>query len=508
MRDLTLIGFIALSFGIASYSVLEELNAFSIANLAVGATALILAAGLGLRIWGRERRKALGATTVEALLSVVAVVWAAVLVQALAGMSGVRFDWTFEKRYELAPATRKALAALPDPLDMTLYYLEGDPRIRSTRLLLAELARHVDASVRTLRLDDVPEDEDRYGIGSSNSVLLRSGGSWQLVDRPTEGALFEALSHLDSRRETILYVTVGAGEGDLERRSDLGYSGLRSALETEGYELRPLPSALMSQVPADADAVMVISPDRALPPATLDALREYLEQRGGRLLAFLDPERSNTESGMAELLGEFGLRSPEATIVDPTSGPIEGSAPGLSPIAFNYSEHPVTRELNSNRMTFFRGVRSFLLRKPEPNDRLGARVFASGESWLQKIPWPPAMQVAPEKPPGVRTDYYPIAVTGEYPRAGGRARIVAFGDSDFASNRFLRTLYNLDLVVNAVHWITERELAITLRPKGAQLLQFPVPIQNSLAALYGVGLLIPELLLLAAGLAWLRRRRG
>ena len=62
--------------------------------------------------------------------------------------------------------------------------------------------------------------------------------------------------------------------------------------------------------------------------------------------------------------------------------------------------------------------------------------------------------------------------------------------------------------MNAIHWIVERESAITLRPKGARLVQFPVPIQSSLTALYGVGLLIPELLILAAGLAWLRRRRG
>jgi hypothetical protein len=508
MRELALVGVIALSFGISSYNILEELNAFNVANLAVGTAALVVAGGLALRSWGRSRRGALGAPTAKALLSVLAVTGAAVLVQTLAGISGVRFDWTFEERYELAPATRKALAALPEPLDMTLYYLEGDPRIRSTYLLLGELARHREATVRKLRLDEVPEDEDRYGIGSSNSVILRSGDRWELVARPTEGALFEALSHLAARRQRVLYVTVGTGEGDLERRDDLGYSGLRSALETEGYELRPLPSALMSEVPPDADAVVVISPDRALPGTALDALRAYLEQRGGRLVAFLDPEKSNPKSGMVALLGDFGLRSPEAIIVDPTSGPIEGAGGGLSPVAFNYSEHPATRELNSNRMTFFRGARTFALHKPKPDDRLGGRVFASGESWLQESPWPPAMRIAPEKPPGARTDYYPIVVTGEYPRAGGRARIVAFGDSDFASNRFLRTLYNLDLVVNSVHWLAEREPAITLRPKGAQLLQFPIPIQNSLSALYGVGLLIPELLVVAAGLAWLRRRRG
>ena len=83
---------------------------------------------------------------------------------------------------------------------------------------------------------------------------------------------------------------------------------------------------------------------------------------------------------------------------------------------------------------------------------------------------------------------------------------MAFGDSDFASNRYLRALYNLDLLVNAVHWATERESAITLRPKAGRLLQFPVPIQRSLNALYGIGLLVPELLVMAGMWVWLRRR--
>ena len=54
-----------------------------------------------------------------------------------------------------------------------------------------------------------------------------------------------------------------------------------------------------------------------------------------------------------------------------------------------------------------------------------------------------------------------------------------FGDSDFASNRYLRALYNLDLVLNAVHWALEREPEITLRPKLRDAVQFPLPMQKT-----------------------------
>ena len=83
---------------------------------------------------------------------------------------------------------------------------------------------------------------------------------------------------------------------------------------------------------------------------------------------------------------------------------------------------------------------------------------------------------------------------------------VAFGDADFASNRWLRTLYNLDLILNAVHWATENEAEVTLRPKVRSTVQFPLPLNDSVQALYGVGLLLPEVLLIAGGIVWLRRR--
>ena len=80
------------------------------------------------------------------------------------------------------------------------------------------------------------------------------------------------------------------------------------------------------------------------------------------------------------------------------------------------------------------------------------------------------------------------------------------GDSAFAANRHLRSLYNLDLILNSVHWVLERESAITIRPKLRARVQFPLPASDSLQMLYSVGLLMPELLLIAGVCVWSRRR--
>ena len=504
MRELLLVGLITLVSGLGSYRIQGEIGAFSSANIAIGIVALLLALGLRLRRGALARvGPAAPGALLDSVLGVVAVAWGVVIVYGAAVHSESRLDWTFESRYELAPATCEAILALPGPPRLTLYFEDGDPRVRRTRQLLDEIGRCRDGIiVRNRALADYPEDEDRFEIGSSNSVVLELGERWGTIQRPSEGALFEALSMLDDVQGGVVYVTNGTGEGSLQRADGLGYSGLAVALQTEGYTVRTLPTASISEVPDDARVVIVIAPERQLRDVGLDALRRYLERGGGSLVVMLEPCR---ESGIEGLLAEFGMESSDRLLIDPASGPVDGERAGVSPLAYNYSQHPTTRGLNANRMTFFRRARSFKLRKPRPDDKLTTTVYASSAAWLADDACGPGPS-SPTPPQGQRTDYYPLLVTGIYARGEGETRIAAFGDASFASNRYLRAMYNLDLTLNTIHWAAEREPAITIRPKSGGVLQFPVPIQNSLKAFYGVGMAVPELLLLAGALIWLRRR--
>jgi hypothetical protein len=509
MRELGLIGLIGILFGLGSYQMMGELSAFIAINLLLGVGALAGAMFMALLRLGHARQPALRRPIERSLGSTIAVIALCVGAYWLAAWSEIRFDWTFEGQFQLAEATVRALDELnelDDPLIVTLYYDGGDPRTRSSRLLLEEMARGRDFEVRSRAIDEHPEDEDRFGIGSSNTVVLELGRSWERVDRPTEGALFEGLSRLRGGREVVVYISAGAGEGDLERGDALGYSGLRAALESEGYEPRPLPLALLDRIPDDAGAVIVIAARREIPGRALYALRRYIEG-GGSLIAFVEPGR---QSGIEGLLAQYGLSTPNAFVVDPTSHPVEGDLPGIELIAFNYAKHPVTHGLNRNRMTFFSRARAFDLEKRDPSDRLRGVVFSSGEAWRVPADELSSIDSSLRPPDDAVPNYQPIVAVAELQRQWGRSRLLVFGDSDFVSNRHLRALYNLDLVMNGIHWAVDREPAITIRPKsgGRQLIQFPVPLQRSMSALYGVGLLIPELLILAGGLIWLRDWRA
>jgi ABC-type uncharacterized transport system involved in gliding motility auxiliary subunit len=158
-------------------------------------------------------------------------------------------------------------------------------------------------------------------------------------------------------------------------------------------------------------------------------------------------------------------------------------------------------------MLFFRRARPVVAaRKPQEDDDVRALVFSSRRAWLSDDVAAAQRGQLPERAADAVEGYQPIAAAGRFPREAGEARIVVFGDADFASNRYLRALYNLDVVSNAVQWAAEREPHITLRPKALTPDQFPLTPQQSLRMLFGVGLVIPELCLLAAAIAWLRRR--
>jgi hypothetical protein len=512
MRELLGVGAIALGFGALASFASEEPGWFVLANFALGAAALVAGLLVGLLRARHANALAFRRPLLAGAARVALALALAVGLERAAAWSGVRVDWTFERKYEPAPATLAALGELCEMggAEALLFADEFDPRRRSTRLLLQTLAERSCLRFEERRLDAAPEEEERYGVGTSNTVVLRqlrrdAPERFELVERPTEGSLYEAFARFSSREGGTLWVARGAGEGDLESGDPTGYSGLASQLVTEGYALHQFVSPAVSEIPDEVAAVLWIAPERALPAEALGALERYLA-RGGHLAAFLEP---GGQSGLEALLARWGIEPSGGVVVDPASAALDGCVPGLCPLVYNYATgHPVGRGLDPTRMSFFRGARSFTLRKPEIEDRLVQVALASPRSWIAPDLSVLARSTPPERPSQETGDYHPLVVAGSYARAGRETRIVAFGDKHLASNRDLRALYNLDLVLNAVHWAAAREAAITLRPKVAVSgrMQFPIPLQNTFTRFQSLGLLLPELLLIVGVIVWARTR--
>ena len=263
MRELALVGLVAIVFGLGSYYATDELRRFALANLALG----------GARAgWPRLalRRAALAAAPALAprwcRAGCSASRWRSrsrVALERAAARSGMRFDWTFERRYELAPATRAALHELPASSTATLFYDPLDPRVRSTRLLLASLR----ASRAACRSASGLEDGAR-GARALRRRRLEHGGARA---RARASRSSSARSRARSTRRSTGCAPRGRRDrtscaararATPERTTELGFGGLAAALATEGYELRSCVTAVAAEVPEDVDAVLVLAPRR------------------------------------------------------------------------------------------------------------------------------------------------------------------------------------------------------------------------------------------------------
>ena len=78
------------------------------------------------------------------------------------------------------------------------------------------------------------------------------------------------MAELAKHRDSILYIATGTGEGDINDGTDAGYSGLAVAFQTDGFDVRVLPSAVMGEIPEDADVVVVLGPQRKMRDGALD----------------------------------------------------------------------------------------------------------------------------------------------------------------------------------------------------------------------------------------------
>src|SRR5262249_58681180 len=85
------------------------------------------------------------------------------------------------------------------------------------------------------------------------------------------------------------------------------------------------------------------------------------------------------------------------------------------------------------------------------------------------------------------------------------ARIVVFGDSDFASNELIETFRNRDLFVNGVNWLMGDVEAISIRPVRSRASRFQLT-QEQFGSVGALSLgFFPEALLVIGEIGWATR---
>ena len=475
----------------------------------LGAAALINLDGLRERMTSGEARRAskYGSSSLLSALLVLAILGMGAF---LTNLYHKQFDWSEQGVHSLSDQTLTVLSALDQDLEALALFRRTD--WEGVRGLLDRYA-YSSERFKIIAIADPNEKPDlleRYEIASeqlgSGIVHLIYGEESVNLEQPTEETLTNAIVKLTRRGDKVVYFLEGHGENPIDGdagAAEEGYQQAAEALRNENYKVEKLLLAAKSDVPEDADVVVIAGAARLMLEEERDALERYLK-RGGAVLALIDPR---VRTKLVAKLATWGVELGDDIVVDRELA-IFGRA--TTPFANQYApNHPITQNLREN--TWFHTVRSV---KPsaEAEDRFHEIVITGRESWaerdLEKFDAEGIAEFDGEDLLGP----VPIAVAGTVILEGEgdasqEARLVVFGDSDFASNQMLGGYQNRDLFVNTVNWLLGDVEAISVRPIRPRASGFQMSASQKRTVQILALFAIPEFLALVGVYIWWTRRQ-
>lgn len=420
----------------------------------------------------------------------------------------IRFDLSPGSRFTLSDHALAVLRGLAQPVHVTGFIRTEDPRNVLLKDLLWQAAR--ESAKLTYDIVDVnrnPAMAAEFDVSSYGSAVVESGGRRVDFTGPTEGQFVGALLAVTQPPKKV-YVLAGHGEcsiTDTERHS--GCSGLGSAIRGEHFAVEELSMFGGRTVPEDADIVLVAGPNSDPLQTEIEAIAAYLD-RGGKLLVLADPFAAPR---LSDLLARYGIRLGDDVVLDPENR--LGGGELLSSVVTDLnSQHQVTATLDSP--VLFSGTRSIDAREDEEQGRVVVRLLRTGaRSWATADP--AVLRGASPRFVAGRDRNGPLTVGVEVaqpaaaaPDSGKRTVVIAFGDSQFVTNRFLEYLGNRDLALNSLNWLARQDTLVSSRAKTKTPgKNFFFVSQGEMAEMFRAAVMIqPGVFIVLGILVFLRRR--
>ena len=444
-----------------------------------------------------------------------------VAVNYLSTRRNTRWDLTANKQYSLSEQTVKLLQGLKSPVKFMVFDQEANfdrfrPRLEGYAYNSKQLqVEYIDADRR-------PVQTKQYNVDTYGTVVMEYMGRVERVTSDSEQDLTNALIKLLNPQQRKAYFLSGHGEKDPASSDRSGFSGIGDALKRDNYQFDKLVLAQTNEIPADATMIVVAGPRTDLLEQEVPILEEYLSKKTGKLLVLLDPSEDLKQSSpmprLTALLKEWGIDATESVVVDLSGRTQVATVPVGAP---PYPSHAITQEFNL--LTAYPLARSISPVEGGVNGRNPQKLIETGpRSWAESdikslSGGQPAKMDGADKTGPVSLG---VAVSGpatnapapkEPPKPGDtpkqvEARLVAIGDSDFASNAALGVQGNRDLFLNAVNWLAQQENLISIRAKDPEDRRITLTADQERRIFYLAVLIVPGLILLAGVQTWWRRR--
>ena len=477
-----------------------------------------------------------------------------VLVNYIGSRRYARFDWTTTGRYSLSEKTVNVLKDLKTPVQVTVFMTAGTPLYpggrRAPQALQGEERRCSPSRRSTRRATRSRAKTFVEETGVRNlAVVFRAGDKKKIVteDRIVEydysrarmGGEPSVKSFRGEQEFTSAILSCHAGEGPegplhvRARRAQVrrgpeprGILGGRRVAQGRQLHRRGVGDARRGRRAGGRRSRRRRGAAHALHGARARRAEEVPRRRRPRVLFFLDVEfppgapSTLSDFGLGPLLTSLGLTLDSDVVVDPKNTlPMMGAE---TVFAKSFRSHPVTKLLAGMPVVFPLARSVSVAQTPVPGWKATPLVETSPDGWgetnlkdLEKtglpkkddkdVKGPVCLAAAVEADDGSKAAPGDGTKPGEAPKK--KARVVVFGDADWASNAGIANAANRLLLSSAVNWALERESLVAIPPKSADQVAVTLTRRDIGQVAFVVLLLLP-LAAVAMGVAiWVRRRK-
>jgi gliding motility-associatede transport system auxiliary component len=476
------------------------------------------------------------------------------LVNIAANRFFVRLDFTAGHQFTLSDATDNILDSLQSPLTVTAYFSDNLPpnvaQVKSDfRDLLVEYAseshgkvvydfvnpnkdresemKAQQAGVRPIMINVRERDQMKQQRAYLGAVLQYQDKS-EVIPFIQPGSAMEYDLSSNIKKMTVnskpkIAFLQGNGEPSL---SDLAQLNQQLSVL---YDVSTVKFSDTTEIPKEYKTLVIIAPSDTIAPAYLKQLDDFLAG-GGRILVALNRVKGDLSTasgksvytGLSDWLSKRGIDVEDNFVIDANCGNVmvrqqEGMFEMNTPVSFpylpvitNFADHPITKGIESVMMPFASPINIL------PKDSTLHVVTLAKTSEKSGIVRPPVYFNVSKQ--WTRSDFtessLPVAVAVDGKLADNTySKLVVFGDGDFAVNGSGQHAQKLDddnvnLMSNAIDWLTDDTGLIALRTKGITSRPLKADLEDSTKTLIKyVNFLLPILLIIGYGIFRYQYRR-
>ncbi len=445
-----------------------------------------------------------------------AIIFLAVLFIAVINFVGARhtktFDFSSNQLNTLSDQSKKMATMVQSDLSIKFFYKNGADQIEYNKKNFRDLVKKYQDINPKIQLEFVEMNEkakltQEFGASrGSGEAFAEFHQNKNRIENFTEQDLTNALIKITRTTKKTIYFLEGHGERSIEDEKDeSSIFGLRQLLEKNSYLVKKLSLISNSEIPQEADVLVIAAPTQSFQDHEIRAIEAYLK-RGGGLFFALDSAR--TPTGLQKILSTLGVDLEPFyvfNVVNTAMGQVVNSQSYTVGVVYSATSE-ITRVFGPSQVTVFRQPHA-LKDVPHSEKIKVDYIVKTPESTVA------LKELESSDYQGKPQSYNIVAeIKGSYLEAEKNFTAVVTSDVDFMTNNLLYQNLNRDLALNSISSLAKDVDLISVSPKETlttKMLLSP-PEFNQFFKFVVVGLFfpLPFLFMIVALVLWYKRRHA